>query len=90
MNARRMTKMYITFSVGNGIPNTVCKQSTRLNESRKSGFEGTFSPTSVVLLSRLFPKRIGFTHDLWVDPYQPFEFHEKRFKTATCIVHSYS
>ncbi len=25
----------------------------------------------------------------WLDPHQPCEFHENRFKTATCIVRSY-
>ncbi len=25
---------------------------------------------------------------LWVDPHLPYEFHENRFKTATCIVRS--
>ncbi len=59
-------KINRNFSLGNGLLNTVPKFFTRkipywLNESRKTGFEGTFSSILVVLLGRLFIKTIGFT-----------------------------
>ncbi len=58
---RRTTKMNTTFSMGNGVLNTALKFSCqktpfRLNKSQKISFGGTFSPVSVVLLERLFPK----------------------------------
>ncbi len=57
-----MTKMIITFSMGNGVPNTALKFFLQkppywLNESPKKRFWGTFSPMSVVLLDRLFPRK---------------------------------
>ncbi len=84
----RTTKINITFSMGNGVLNTALKffyQKTPywLNESQKINFGATFSPISVVLLDRLFPKNRVHT---CVDSHQPCEFHENRFKTATCIV----
>ncbi len=65
---RRTTKMNITFSLGNRVPNTVFKVFSpktpyRPTSTRKTGFGGTFSPISVVLMGRLFPKTIGFTHE---------------------------
>ncbi len=67
---RRNTKMNITFSVGNGVPNTFLsfffrKYHNQLNENRKIGFETTFSPISVILSDRLFLKTIGFIHG-WI------------------------
>ncbi len=64
---RQMTKMNITFSLGNGVLNTALKlfpqkNPHRLNESQKTSFGGTFSPILAVLLDRLFPKEIGLTH----------------------------
>ncbi len=52
---RRTTKISITFSAGNAVPNTIfkfCPQKTpyRLNENRKIGFGSTLSPIPVVLL----------------------------------------
>ncbi len=52
----------------NGVPNTVFKFFSQkppyhLTYTRKTGFGGTFSPISVILLGRLFPKTIGFTHE---------------------------
>ncbi len=38
----------------------------RLIGSVLPGFGGTFSPIYVVLLGRLFPKTIGFTHE-WTE-----------------------
>ncbi len=59
---------YNLFFLVNVVPSTVFKffsQKTpfRLTKTRKTGFGGTFSPISVVLLGRLFPKTIGFTHE---------------------------
>ncbi len=81
----RTTKMNIIFSMGNGVLNTTLKffprkTPYRLNENQKTSFGGTFSPTSV-----LKKKKKSRVH-LCVDLHQPCEFHENRFKTATCIV----
>ncbi len=59
---RRTTKMHITFSMGNGIPNIALKFSPQknpywLNESQKTSFEDIFCPIFVVLLDRLFWKQ---------------------------------
>ncbi len=68
------TKMNVTFSMENGVLNTALRCFTQkipywLNESQKTSFGGAFSPISVVLLDRLFPKKTkkkkkktGFTH----------------------------
>ncbi len=66
----RSTKMNKTFSVVNRVPNNVYnffprENPYRLNESQKTGFGGAFSPISVVLSARLFPKTIEFTHG-WI------------------------
>ncbi len=55
-------KMNITFSMGNGLPNTALKffpQKTLYwrSDSQKTSFEATFSPISGVLLDQLFPKK---------------------------------
>ncbi len=52
----------ITFSIGNGVPNTALqffyqKPLYPLIESQKTSFGGTFSPISVILLDCLFPKK---------------------------------
>ncbi len=56
--------MNITFSMGNGVTNTALKffppkTPYRLNESQKTSFGGRLS---VVLLDRLIPEKIEFTH----------------------------
>ncbi len=63
---RLTIKMNITFFMKNGAPNIILKfflqkSLYRQNESQKTNFGGTFSPISVVLLGRLFPKTIGLT-----------------------------
>ncbi len=85
--------MNITFSIGNGVRNTALKffpQKTPywLNESQKTSFGGTFSLISVVLLDRLFSKKINKKNRVHpcVDSHQLCEFHENLFKIATCIV----
>ncbi len=64
-------RLYLTFSIGNGVPNTAFKffSSETLYHldlnPKKTGFGGTFSPISVVLLCQLFLKTT------WVYPHQP-------------------
>ncbi len=81
---RRKTKMNITFSVGNGVTNTVFKffpQKTprRLNEIRKNRFwEHIFSYIS----GSIQPiSKNNWVHP-WVSTHQSYEFHENRLKTA--------
>ncbi len=85
---RQLTKMNITFSEGNGVPNTVLELFPQTNpyhltQTRKTGFGGMFSPISVVLLGRLFPKTIKFIRG-WTRT-NHVNFIKNRFKTATCI-----
>ncbi len=83
------TKMNITFSMGNGVPNTELKHFPRktvywLNESQKTSFGGhIFSHVSGS--TGLIVSKTNRVHPC-VDSHQPCEFHENRFKTATCIV----
>ncbi len=65
---RPMTRMNVTFSVSNGVPNTVFKffpqkHPCRLNESQKTDFGATFSP-SAVLFYWLFPKSCIFSNSI--------------------------
>ncbi len=80
----RMTKMNTTFSIENGVPNTILKffpqkSLYRLNKNQKTSF-GAHSDS----IGPIASKNNGF--HLCVDPQQPCEFHENLFKTATCIV----
>ncbi len=86
---RLITKMNVTFSMGNNLPYTVFKffaqqNRYRLNESQKTGFRDTF-PHISGSIGPIVSKN-NRVH-AWVDPHQPCEFHKNRFKTATtCIV----
>ncbi len=65
---RRTTKINAIIFWGNKLPNTDFKffpqkKPYHLTRTQKTGFGGTFSPISVVLSGRLFPKTIGFTHE---------------------------
>ncbi len=52
----------------------------------KNQFWGTFSPISMILLDRLFPKKKKKKINPCLDLHQPCEFRENRFKTVICIV----
>ncbi len=63
----RTSKMNITFSIGNGVPNMVLRffpQKTPywLNESEESSFGGTFSPYQWFYWTNCFQKKVRFTH----------------------------
>ncbi len=88
------TKMNINFSKGNEVPNRALKffpQNPIPAEWKpKNQFWGYIFPYISDSLDRLFPKK-SRVHPC-VNSHQTCEFHENRFKTATCIVtviHSY-
>ncbi len=85
----RMTKMNITFSMKNGIPNTALKLF-----SSKTPHTGWIKAKKPVLGAH-FPQyqcfywTDGFQKNRFhssVSSHQPCEFHENRFKTTTCIL----
>ncbi len=58
----------------------------RLNESRKTGFGGTFSLISVVLLGRLFPKPIEFIHEWIRTNHVNFMKIESKLRPVLCVL----
>ncbi len=88
-----MTKTNITFFLVNGVPNTI------LNFfSQKNPIPSDLNPKNW-FWRHIFPYICGSIGPIisknnrvhpWVDLHQPCEFHENRFKTATCIVTSYT
>ncbi len=75
------------------MPNTVFKfffekSHTVLLEPEKLVLGAHFPPISVVFIGPIVFKK-NRVHS-WVDSHQLCEFHEHQFKTATCVVRSYT
>ncbi len=82
------TKINIIFSMGNGVPNTTLKFFPQkppywVNESHKNRCGAHFPPYQWFYGTNYFRKNC--VHQC-VDSRQPYEFHENRFKTASCIM----
>ncbi len=83
---RRTTKMNITFSGGKGVPNTVFKFFPQKNIPSEFNQENWFGAHFPYIYGSIGPIVSKSDRDhQWVDPHQPCDFHENRFKTATCI-----
>ncbi len=81
----RMTKMNITFSMRNGVPNTALKFFPEKSPYRRNESQKPVSRAHISGSIGLFPKKYR-VHPC-VDSHQPCKFHENWFRTATCIVH---
>ncbi len=82
---------YITFSMGNGVPNIVLKfflqkSSYQLNEGQKAGFAGKIFPYQW-FYGPIISKN-NWAHSR-VDLHVPCEFNENQFETASCFAYSY-
>ncbi len=76
---------------GSGVPSTVfqffCIKSLIWSDlNTKNWFWGTFSPISVVLLDRLFPKTIGFTHEWTRINHVNFMKIDSKLRSVLCVL----
>ncbi len=86
----QMKKWIINFSVGNGVPNTVFKFFLQETSNWMKAEEQVLRAHFPVYQWFYLPiiSKNNKVHP-WVDPHQPYEFHENWFKSAPCIMRSY-